>query len=218
MRYVRLSHLFADFGPTSQCSDPESGQVNSNLYCIVLAAGEAKRFGSPKQLAEYGGKTLVARAVRLAESVCGEKYVLVVGAYWQQTVASSLPIKGFFVTNPKFKSGLSGSIRRGVQSVEHIADGVLVILADQPLITTEHLKSMHQAWLDEPSGIVATRYNGTIGVPAILPAHFFTDLKQLHGDRGARHILQAHSECVTCIDLPAAASDIDLVSDLQRLP
>ena len=125
-----------------------------SVFALVLAAGESSRFGSTKQLAEYDGATLVGRTVRLAEDVCGERTVLVVGNDWKRVLAACGPLRGFFVRTDTYQSGMASSIACGVNSIAHGADAVLLLMADQPLVTAEHLRALINEWLEAPNEIV----------------------------------------------------------------
>ena len=129
---------------------------SDRLYVIVLAAGMASRFGSTKQLADYEGEPLVRRAVRLAESVCAERTVLVTGNDWQRVHNACAPLQGFLVRNEEYASGMGSSISRGVKAVAGVADAVLVLLADQPLITTQYLQDLIGQWNGSTDSIVCS--------------------------------------------------------------
>ncbi|MGB5579484.1 MAG: nucleotidyltransferase family protein [Woeseia sp.] len=187
------------------------------LFAVVLAAGAATRFGSTKQLARLHGDTLAARAIRSAEKLCGARSVLVTGHDAAAVLAACAPLAGFFVLNDSYADGLATSVAGGVSAVRHVADGVLLMLADQPLVTPEHLQQLAACWAEEPVCAVASRYAGVIGVPAILPRSDFAALCALEGDAGAKGILAAHRDKLRLIDCAEAALDIDRPSDLEAL-
>jgi molybdenum cofactor cytidylyltransferase len=189
--------------------------VNS-LYAVVLAAGEASRFGSTKQLAKFAGEPLAARAIRTVESVCGSRSLLVTGNDWRKVSATCEPLQGFMILNPRFEEGLASSLAQGVRSVCGVADGVLLMLADQPLITTEHLESLARTWDSSPESICASSYAGTIGPPVIFPSRYFPDLMELRGDRGAKTVIDMNRDQVVTIQFEDAAVDIDCPDDLDR--
>lgn len=187
------------------------------LFAVVLAAGESSRFGSAKQLATYQGQPLVTRAIRLAETVCAERTVLVTGNAWQKVAAACAPLAGFIVCNSEFRAGMASSIAAGVGAVRAAAGAVLLILADQPLVTTGHLANLAEAWRETPGMIVASGYAGTNGPPVIFPRAFFPELMSLGGDRGAKTVIACHRECLRVIAFDPAATDIDRPSDLKNL-
>ena len=189
---------------------------NKSVFALVLAAGQSSRFGKTKQLEKYQGIPLVARSVQLAEAVCGQNNVLVAGNDWQPVSDICAPLAGFFVVNPRFAEGLASSIECGIRSVAEVADAVLLLLADQPLITGSHLQLLVDTWQASPESIVASAYAGINGPPVIFPQRDFPDLTRLSGDSGARSIMEANEDRVKSVGFEPAALDIDRQSDLER--
>ena len=188
-----------------------------SIYNLVLAAGSADRFGAPKLLAEFRGESLLRRVLRLSGQVTGTETVLVVGAHWLRIVHECRTLNPFIVRNEHYESGMASSIATGIRAVQPVADAVLILLADQPLITADHLETLQNEWQASPASIVATEFADVAGPPVIFPAVYFDELLTLHGDRGARSIIENHEEEVIKIAFADAAIDIDTPEDLQRM-
>lgn len=192
------------------------------LRAVILAAGASRRYGSPKQLARYRGETLVARSVRLAQEA-GAEVVCVVLGYRAGPIRRALreggatPVGTSTVRNPRWRDGMGRSLACGVRALDRSARAVLVCLADQPLLTAEDLVTLVAAWRASPRAMVASRYAGKLGVPAIFPRAHFRALNSLSGDRGAQELL-ASSHDVIGVPIPLAAVDIDEPRDLWGLP
>jgi CTP:molybdopterin cytidylyltransferase MocA len=191
--------------------------TRQSLFAIVLAAGTASRFGSTKQLALYAGQPLVTRAIRTAEAICGSRSLLVTGSDWQNVAAACEPLRGFMILNPKYADGMASSLALGIRSVRSVAGGVLVMLADQPLVAAEQLGLLVNAWESSPDSICASAYANTIGPPVIFPARHFAELMALRGDRGAKAVIDSHREQLVSVCLDEAAVDIDCPDDLTRM-
>ena len=192
------------------------------LRAVILAAGASRRFGSPKQLARYRGETLVARSVRLAHEAGAEAVCVVLG-YRADPIRRALQESGATsagtstVRNPRWRDGMGRSLACGVRALDARSRAVLVCLADQPLLEAEDLGALVLAWRASPRSVVASRYAGKLGVPAIFSRSHFRALKSLSGDRGAQELL-ASSKDVLSMSMPLAAADIDDPRDLSGLP
>lgn len=191
---------------------PESG-----LFGIVMAAGLSARFGATKQLALFRGQPMVAHSMRVAEAVLGQRCILVAGNEWPAVTSAAGRLAGFLVINEDFRRGLGSSIAAGVAAVPDAASGVLLLLADQPLVDAASLRTLVDTWLRDPQGIVASEYGGVVGPPVIFPARCFDELRNLDGDTGARQVIRSNAALLTTVNYPDAATDIDRKEDLEKL-
>ena len=190
------------------------------LAGLLLAAGGATRFGSPKVLANYRGEPLVRRAVRLLLPRCPAGVHVVVGAS-EAGVRGALANemtggKVTLVVNPDWSRGLSTSLVQGVAALPPAADAVLILLCDQPAITEGDLDALIAGWQVEPALIAAAGFSDRLGPPVIIPREFWPQLAALRGDQGARSLLEWHAEHTTVV-MPHAALDVDTPEDLARL-
>ena len=190
---------------------------SSTIFAIVLAAGASTRFGRTKQLEPFEGVSLAAGAMRKAESVCGVRSVLVTGKDWKAVTETCAPLAGYFVINNDYEQGLASSIVCGVRSVAESADAILLMLADLPLVTTEHLEYLVKAWTESPRSIIASAFEDTLGPPIVFPKSDFDELLRLKGDRGARPVIDANRDRVQAIECEEAAFDIDRPEDLAGI-
>ncbi len=190
------------------------------LAGLLLAAGGATRFGSPKVLATFRGEPLVRRAVHLLVPRCQAGVHVVVGA-------SAAGVRGALakeladgsvtlIENPAWASGLSTSLVQGVAALPQRADAALILLCDQPAITADDLDALIAAWQVEPALIAAAGFSDRLGPPVIIPRSFWPQLAALRGDQGARSLLEWHAEHTTVV-MPHAALDVDTPEDLARL-
>ncbi len=194
---------------------------------VLLAAGAATRFGSPKQLAILDDRTLVetALAALLAAGYVDE-VVVVVGAQ-ADAVEAAVASSGWddlavSVRCPGFAEGLSASLRCGVAAAEgRGADAVVVHLADLPLVGTEAVDALLDHAVDDLGDIVdaPTRatYAGRDGHPVVFPRSWFERLVGLTGDTGARELLAGpHTRRIELGHL-AEDTDIDTPDQLEAL-
>ena len=189
----------------------------SVLFSVLLAAGSSYRFGSTKQLQTIDGSPMVARTARLCESICAYRSVVVLGNDWAAVHNACAPLSGFLVINPDHKTGIASSIRQGVAAVRTQADGLLLMLADQPSVNAAHLQVLAARWQASPNTIIASAYADTMGPPIIFPKQDFDALTELKGDAGAKSILLDRSERLQTIACEDAALDIDVPEDLERI-
>jgi CTP:molybdopterin cytidylyltransferase MocA len=190
---------------------------DSNLHVLVLAAGSASRFGSPKQLVRIGGQPLLHRAVSQATQVAGHAVTVVLGAYAEQLAPLLKHTSATVVINRHWSEGMASSLRIGISRLPGSCDGVLITLADQVAVTTFDLKRLASAWRRQPEWLIAASYGGHTGVPAIVPGWTFSAFNELRGDTGARSILKRHADRCLRIPMPNAALDIDTPEDLLQL-
>jgi molybdenum cofactor cytidylyltransferase len=194
-----------------------SAANSSSIYAIVLAAGSATRFGSSKQLAEWNGKKLVQRAIAVATQSCGPRTILVAGHDWSAVRSACKPSSGYFVINENYQAGIGTSLALAVRSIQHVAAAIVVLLADQPMVTAEHVSALIARWSGSKREIVASAYANTSGVPALFASASFEKLGALTADQGARKLLDDPEFEVQHVEFQDAATDIDTVADLAKL-
>lgn len=185
---------------------------------IVLAAGGSTRMGRAKQLLELDGAPLVRRAALAAQAAGCAPVVVVLGGSAAE-IAPALCGPGLEIeVNERWQEGMGRSIAAGVARAERGgATAALITLADQPLVDAASLRRLLDAWRESGRPIAASRYAGTIGVPACFTRNFFAPLRALDGAQGCKALLRAHAHEAALVDCPEAEHDIDTPSDYARL-
>ncbi|MBV8062868.1 MAG: nucleotidyltransferase family protein [Nevskia sp.] len=188
------------------------------LAAVLLAAGAASRFGSPKQLAEIHGVPLVRR---MAQAIlgCGTELVVVTGARADEVAAALGGLRVRLAHNPFWELGMGESIARGFREFSRQLappEACLLCLVDQPLVGTAQLQRLIEQHRAEPRSIVVSDHGEAVGPPCLFPAAYYGELSQLSGAQGARSVLQQHREAVRTVSMPEAALDIDRPEDHLR--
>jgi molybdenum cofactor cytidylyltransferase len=192
--------------------------VAPRVVAVVLAAGLGSRMGGSKMLALVNGKPMINATVDNIKAAAVDRIVVVTG-HEQGAVRTSLA--GFDVTfahNPDFASGLSSSLRVGVDAAGK-ADAVVVCLGDMPRVKAEVIDRMIAAFNPtEHRSIVVPSHHGKIGNPVLWGAEHFAQLSSLDGDKGARMLLAALAQEVTEIEADAGVlMDADTPEALKSI-
>lgn len=182
---------------------------------VLLAAGTSSRTaqsGSHKLLAEFDGIPLLRQMAITARQSNACSVTVVLGHRHEalERVLDGLDIVR--VVNANHASGMASSIASGLSVPQAKgADGVMVMLADMPKITGEHLNQMISTF-EQAEGLAVVRAvaEGKPGNPVILPRAMFEDLSRLEGDVGARDLIKASGLQIIDVELGSAAlMDVD---------
>ena len=186
---------------------------------IILAAGESKRLGKPKQNLLFRGKTLLQTAVDAGiESIC-DPIIIVLGANSDQINKDFRSEKIKVVHNPDWEEGMASSIRSGIDELkkEIEVDSAIIMLCDQPFVNPGLLNRLISKQKETGKTIVASSYNDTTGVPVLFNRSFFHELLLLQGHQGAKNILKNHGDVTITIPFEMGGIDIDTLEDYERL-
>jgi molybdenum cofactor cytidylyltransferase len=182
------------------------------VAAVVLAAGEARRFGGRKQLAKLGERTLLEHVVGIARGVDLEPIVAVVPP-WLIMPGSLGRVQVVANTEPGL--GMSHSLRLGFEALPHAVDAAVILLGDQPTLAPETVRALVAARGEKP--IVATQAAGRIGAPVLVERSHFAIVREPGGDIGLREMLNAHPELVRAVEVGEHPPDVDTPADLEAL-
>jgi len=182
------------------------------VAAVVLAAGESRRFGSAKQLAELDGRTLLEHVLGLAAAAGLAPIVAVVPA-WLNPAGTDSPVS--WVPNPAPQFGMSHSLRLGFEALGPEVDAAVILLGDQPTVPHAAITALLAARGERP--IVATIADGQLTPPILIERSHFHLVEQPSGDIGLREVLNAHPDWVRTAQLQQPIADVDTPDDLRRL-
>lgn len=191
----------------------------SQVWILILAAGQSERFGGVKALANWGRGNLLSNAINLAEEINPQNICVVLGGH----VDPLIPFlqDKFYSVNPNWENGMGTSIAWGVQKIverDPSVKQILILPLDQPLIRVEHLKSLIQTSEENQKNTLTESTSDTLkiqGPPAVLHHKFFKKILDLQDHRGLKFILEKNDYDVVVND--DALKDIDTPEDLERL-
>jgi molybdenum cofactor cytidylyltransferase len=185
---------------------------------IILAAGESRRLGQPKQNLVFQHKTLLERSVEAALGAGCAPVMVILGAN-SAHIAIHADENVKLIYNPDWREGMASSIRSGINELHVLSgiDSVVIMLCDQPFADRELIHALRARQTETGKAIIACSYGTTIGVPALFARSLFPELLRLKGDEGARLIFKARAAEVIVVPFAKGGIDIDTAEDYDRL-
>jgi molybdenum cofactor cytidylyltransferase len=193
-------------------------EVWSRVTCAVLAAGESKRMGSPKQLLKWKDKTMLGHIVDVALGSEASEVMVIVGAEAEK-VRQVIPPHARTVFNARYQAGQSESVKAAVaalQTASPDSEAILFLLTDQPNITPHVINALIKKWRETLGPIVCARVNGKRANPVLFDRSVWHELNELTGDTGGRAIFDRHEMVYVDWD-DSILGEADTPDDYERL-
>jgi molybdenum cofactor cytidylyltransferase len=181
---------------------------------LILAAGESKRFGKTKQLLSIGTQTVLQKTIGNYINSNASQVIVVLGHQSEQIAASIRNMPVTVVINNNYKQGMGTSIVAGLSAVKTGTEGIMLALADQPLVDTETINFLIHAFKSGGKGIIIPVYKGKRGNPVIFDNKYMDQLLHLTGDIGGREIIKNNPGDV--IEIPVNSEGVLLDIDTEE--
>ena len=188
------------------------------ICAIVLAAGCSSRMGTQKLLLPFGSGTVISHIVDQVLASKIKKVYVIVGHQPEmiEKELSGRPVE--IIGNPKYKSGMLSSVRAGLRDIPENCDALLVVLGDQPSITSELIGSMIQTFYSSEKKIIVPLHNDKRGHPLLLSKIYHDEILTKYDEVGLRGILVDHDDDVfeLSVSSPSVLLDMDYPEDYER--
>lgn len=189
----------------------------AKIGCVVMAAGNAVRYGKNKLAAELDGKPLIRHAL---EAVPKELLSCVAVVTQYPEIAEMAREFGFEpIQNKHPDYGISHTIALGTQALSS-CDAILYMVSDQPLLGASSVARVIAEWRTHPDHIIGAAHNGKRGNPCIFPREFFCELLALTEDHGGNSVIRCHPERLITVEVAQEElTDVDTpkaLADLQK--
>ena len=185
------------------------------LGCVVMAAGNARRFGDNKLAARLRGRSLIRRTL---EAVPPELFAAVAVVTQYEEILELAGEFGFTpVRNVHPDHGISHTIALGLVALGD-CDAACFLVSDQPLLRRESVAALARFWRERPDKLAALAHGGVRGNPCVFPARFFPELLELREDHGGNTVIRRHEEALVLLEVPEEElTDVDTPQALARL-
>jgi xanthine dehydrogenase accessory factor len=186
------------------------------ISAIVLAAGQATRFGQCKQLVPLGEKPLLQHVLDNLRQSCIDDVVVVLGAYADDIQRQVRFTKERVVINPDYAQGMSTSLQAGLRSLASETEAAMIVLADQPFVASKTLDALIDEYKRTRPSVVIPTYNGFRGNPVLVDKSLFPEMMNIRGDIGCRAIFGDHVDSISkvTVDDRGVVTDIDTPEDI----
>lgn len=190
--------------------------MTAPVCAVVLAAGQSRRLGRPKQLLPYAGTTLLGATLDNARRQGFDQIILTLGAT-ADDVAARVDLDGLtVVVNDAHATGCASSIGAAIERVGPACAGAVLMLGDQPGVRDTSVQTLVSAAAAAPLGVC--RYRDGIGHPFWLGRSIFGQLTDLHGDKAVWKLIDAAGAELVTVDVDDDIPlDVDTEDDYRRL-
>jgi molybdenum cofactor cytidylyltransferase len=195
--------------------EPKAAEADKpHIAGIVLAGGQSRRMGVVnKLLVKVDGTAMVRHAVDTVREAGANPIIVVTGHEADRVRQVLADADVTFIHNDAYADGLSTSLRTGIAAVPDTCDGAVVALGDMPRLRASHVVRLMEAFAPrEGRAVCVPTWQGKRGNPVLWARRFFTEIEDVDGDVGAKHLIGAYAELVHEVEMPDSGVLIDVDS------
>lgn len=190
------------------------------ISCLLLSAGLSSRFGSPKALARFNGKTVIEHLQELLLSMDIHEIIIVLGHGAEQIKPFLFKHKNIKVVyNKDYKFGQTSSFKCGLKHIGARATGILLLPVDYPLIKRETLHALITFFDDKKPVALIPCYQDKKGHPPIFAVRLKNEFLNLEDALGINTAIHHHTDDVTVlpVDDPGVVKTFNTKQEFKRL-
>ena len=196
------------------------------ITAIVLAAGEGSRMGELKQLLPWGESTIIETVIhRLQSSSLDGEVRVVLGAEAdrvREVLEDNPELEPVIRENPDYSRGMFSSVLTGIEDIPSEVEGLLFMLADQPLVTTSIYDKMLSEFRQRQPLLMAPSCRGNRGHPLLISSSLIPEIYELaeggEPEGGLRSLLSRRSGDIEYVEVDdeAVITDLDYKEDYRK--
>ena len=188
------------------------------IWAVILAAGESKRMQEPKLLLPFGKRSIIEEVVAIAVSSKADRTLLVLGAFKDNILQKIRTKPVQTVVNNNYASGMLSSVQMGFNSLPEGTHAALVMLGDQPSVSTTVINRIRETDRKTQKGIVLPTFNGERGHPVLIDLKYREEINRLRPEVGLRGDVYGNPDdvCEVAIDSSSILRDIDTPQDYKK--
>jgi len=188
------------------------------IWAMILAAGESRRMGEAKLLLPFRGKTIIETIIENVIRSKVDKILVVLGSDKEKIEEK---IKNFpleFAFNPDYRSGMLSSIQAGFKALPEDAQAVLIILGDQPSVSSKVINKIIVAYKKTGKGIVLPVYKKERGHPVLIDTKYRQEVAKLSPKIGLRKLVYNRPDDIleVKVETSSVLRDIDDAEDYRK--
>lgn len=183
-----------------------------NVAAILLAAGKSQRMGLCKQLLQLADRPAVAHCLDTLTAVGLKEIVAVVSPSGDEVAAALSHYPVVVVANESDSCDMADSVRTGLARLTSGSTGVLVALADHPLVRPDTVQALVNRHGEEPDAILIPVHDGAKGHPTLFPAAILQEIGQV---ATLRDVIGRHRDQVRLVPVAdeGVVMDMDVWED-----
>jgi molybdenum cofactor cytidylyltransferase len=188
------------------------------ISCILLTAGESKRFNSPKALAQIHSQKAIERLQQKLMTSSVDEIIVVTGAH--ETLIKPYVFnhsKVRLVYNKDYKFGQTSSFQTGLNSVDERSEGFMLLPVDCPFVETSTIDLMVREFQEQKPAILVPSYHQKRGHPPIFHAKLKNQLLELPTSKGLNTLMTPETVQVLEINDPGIILTFNTQEELQEV-
>lgn len=187
------------------------------VSCVVLAAGKSTRMGTQKLLLPYENTSIIKSIVSKAINSNAYQTIVVTGSHKNELMEELQDFPIDFIENTLYERGMFSSVQKGIAMVDDTHEGMLILLGDQPMVSTAIINRLITSFQKTNKGILIPTFDNKRGHPVLISRKYQQQINTLNPAIGLRELIMTNQEDVLEIEVKSneILLDIDTPQDYE---